>query len=102
MDKICTDCTHHISQYTFYGTQHGCNRNLKIDVVSGEFIGKPLDCEAEREDALRLEQSRCCYEDKYYQLKDNIGKPTIESVTKESIYESLIKIMIPQKEPSES
>lgn len=86
-DKYCVDCKHHSSYSSgVNGFMNGvgggggvigqkfptihliniCSRNLTRNLVTKQYIGNPLNCEAEREDALRLEQFRCGKEGKFF------------------------------------
>jgi len=81
-DKYCVDCKHYENKIThpyrlnneiFFGTElHLCNRELKINVITGKLIydKNSLDCLKEREDAMRLEHLRCGVKGKYFELKD--------------------------------
>lgn len=75
-DKICINCKHSKQQIEFGASStyfnHICIRQYTISLVTGEPIykGPALDCLAEREDALRLEQFRCGTEGKFYEPKE--------------------------------
>lgn len=67
--KFCIHCKHYkrITE-TLYGyafrqeiERDQCTRLQEPHIVTKELIGKTLDCHAERENALRLENFRCGY-----------------------------------------
>jgi hypothetical protein len=76
---LCIDCKNHLKRNEsislgMFGTYdypvHLCARTAKKDPVNGAFIRDGLlKCDAEREDALRLEQFRCGVSGKYYEAK---------------------------------
>ena len=72
--KICSECAHCNKAYEAQLPLHifelyYCTRNQIKNIVSGKLEGKLLNCKAEREDALRLEQERCCAKGRFYKAK---------------------------------
>lgn len=74
MMKLCIDCKYYAlkeSGYMFVKDEYVCTRLIPINVVTGiKSLKGAFSCEAEREDALRLEHFRCGFEAKYFQPKD--------------------------------
>ena len=75
--KFCINCKHSRlikSISPLYGAACfvnvlKCTRNSKTEVVYGLKLEPYLDCIAERENALRLEQERCGYQGIYWEAK---------------------------------
>ncbi len=73
--NFCKNCKFYKKEYAYNFFTSGigiiynaCTRMNELDVVTGKFTGTPLNCYAERENALRLENERCGYEGKYWEI----------------------------------
>jgi hypothetical protein len=76
--KLCINCKfaeervgfHCIDRIPYQQIIYVCNRNADIDLVDGTYIGNKLFCDAERENALRLENYRCGPQAKFFEAKE--------------------------------
>lgn len=74
--NTCVKCRHYEQRQPnlYYMGQaievwHRCTRNCKPDPITGEPIGKRLDCREERAEVSHV-PSRCGVDGKYYEIKD--------------------------------
>jgi hypothetical protein len=73
--KLCKDCKWYEEQQRVHPLGFClidvgiCTRNSLIELVKGEKRPPFLNCETEREDALRLEEFRCGKEGKFWEAK---------------------------------
>lgn len=64
--KLCSNC----KNYRLSKEGEFCIRLFKENPVNGRLEGESLSCEVERENALRLEETRCGIKAKFYNEAD--------------------------------